>query len=492
MTLDATSQIVIAATGNDPRGTGSPSTSTCVAAACTATNGGLAGATGGSYGAAAATTTASIEGDCYYYAYYYCYPTSVAPLPYGIADDQASPGAAGGTCNGGTAGLGGGLLAIYADTITIQGTITANGAAGTTCAGGGSGGGVVLRADANLDFTGSISVAGGAGGSSGGGAGALGVVKLLYGNANTLTGSVVGTKFTSFMPPFDVSSTSHPDSTHWYNDDFTVFELSWSQPFTNTAGFYYNLNTTYAYVPTSANSLFLATEAQQYQPSALVAGTNYFHADTVGPFSTLGTVEHRFTVNINSTPPTIASSSHPSSTTWYANSSPYFSWTLPHASADVVNFYWVFDPYATTIPDQTASAIPMDLAMPQNSEQLLLPNEPNGIWYFHIITQDTMGYLTKAAASFRVQIGAMPGQGSVTGTITDATTSAPLTGVSVTLNRGAVAPVLTAATGLYSFPSDVFAQQYEVRASLAGYQDSVQTVTVTAGQTATASMTMSH
>ena len=490
VTVDATSQIVIASTGNDARGKGGAQTSSCNVGPCTATNGGAASATGGSYGAAGTTTVGS-QGYCYYSGYYYCTPTSIAPPAYAIADDEAAAGAAGGNCTGGVPGFGGGLLAIYADTITIQGTITANGQAGTGCAGGGSGGGVVLRADANLAFTGSISVAGGAGGSGSGGNGAVGVAKLLYGNANTLTGSVVGQKFASFMPPYDVSSSSHPDKTHWYNDNFTVFELAWSKPFTNSAGYYYNLNTTYGFVPAPANSLFLATEAELYQPSALVAGTNDFHVDTLGPFSTLGTVEHRFQVNINSTPPTIASSSHPVQTTWYANSSPYFTWTIPHATTDVVNFFWVFDPYATTIPDQTTNAIPMDLAMPQNSEQLLLPNQANGIWFFHLITQDTMGYLTKAAATFRVQIGTTPGQGSVAGSITDASNgNAPLAGVTVTLNRG-VQTVTSTASGTYAFPSTVYAQQYEVRASKTGYKDGVQMVTVTTGVTATANFAMS-
>src|SRR5262249_37163748 len=150
--IDMSSQIVIAAKGNDPRGKGfAGGYTTCNAGPCSA------GATlvggGGSYGT---TGSNAQQPSCCYCCG--CGDTCTiggAPLPYAIADDEAAAGAAGGDCSGGMAGLGGGLLAIYATgDITMQGTITANGQGGTGCAGGGSGGGVVLRASGNLTMTG--------------------------------------------------------------------------------------------------------------------------------------------------------------------------------------------------------------------------------------------------------------------------------------------------------------------------------------------------
>jgi CarboxypepD_reg-like domain len=497
-TLDASSQIVVAPTGNDPRGAGGPGSAngTCAVAGCVATA--HVGGGGGSYGLAG--TNSSVGSDCYstlYEEYVECTVSSGPGAPYAIADNEAAPGAAGGSCPGGTAGQGGGLLAIYCNNIQVVGTITANGqAASGLCAGGGSGGGVVLRATGDLTFTGSISVAGGAGAATGngypaGGSGGDGVVKLLYGNTDTLTGTVIGNaSFKSFMPPVDVGSATHPNPARWYNDNFPSFDLAWSQPFTNAAGFYYVLNGAYGFVPAPANAIFLGGEAYSYPPSALVAGTNYFHVDTVGPFANVGTVEARLPVNVNATPVTIASSSHPSSTTWYNNTSPYFTWTLPHAAADVSNFYWVFDPFTNTIPDTTANLIAMNVTTPQNSEQLLLPNQADGIWFFHVMAQDTMGYLTKQAAHFRVQIGSQPMQGSVSGSVTDATTHNPIAGVTVTLNRG-VQSTTTIANGTYAFPSTVFDQVYEARASMTGYADAVQMVTVTGTSTTTANFQMS-
>lgn len=486
VTLDASSQIVVAATGNDERGKGrNGQYVTCAATYCSTSV--SAGGSGGGYGAVGSSAT--VSSGCYYYSTYYtCSGGNPAGSAYAIADDEAAAGAPGGDCSPNTGAKGGGLLAIYADNIQVTGTITATGQSGTGCAGGGSGGAVILRATGDLSFTGTISASGGAGGSSGGGAGGNGVVKLLYGNTKTLTGTVVGAKFQSFMPPFDVVSTSHPDPARWYNDGFSSFELAWSKPFTNGAGYYYKLNTSYGFVPAPANALYLEGESSLYTPSALVSGANYFHVDTLGPFANLGTVEHRFKVLVNTATPTIASSSHPSTSTWEANVSPYFTWTVPHADADVTNFYWVFDAYPSTIPTKTANKIPMDLVTPQNSKQILLPNKPTGIWFLHVIAEDTMGYLTKAAASYRVQLGANPGQGSVSGFVKDNLNN-PLSGVTVSLNRG-LQTTTTSATGNFAFSSNVWAQTYEVTASKSGFKDAVANTTVTKDSTSTVNLTL--
>jgi hypothetical protein len=494
VTIDASSQIVVQATGSDARGKGANGQTGTCSYWCTysgytyyytssAVN---VGGAGGGYGASG--TTSSVVGYAGSSSCSSCSVTSAGGGAYAIADDEAAPGAAGGDCSGNAGGKGGGLLAIYADNIQIAGTITANGQAGTNCAGGGSGGAIILRATGDLTFSGTLSATGGAGGSSGGGAGGNGVVKLLYGNTKSLTGTVYGTKFQSFMPPFDVVSTSHPDPTRWYNDGFSSFELAWSKPFTNGAGYYYNLNTTYGTVPAPATSLYLAGESILYPPSGLVSGTNYFHVDTVGPFANVGTVEHRFKVLLNTATPTISSTSHPSGSTWYANVSPYFSWTVPHSDADVTNFYWVFDPYPSTIPTKTANKIPMDLITPQNSKQLLLPNQPVGIWFLHVIAEDTMGYLTKTAASYRVQLGPNPGQGSISGFVKDGSGNA-VSGATISLNRG-LQTTTTSATGNYAFPSSVWAQAYEVTASKSGFKDSVSNTTVTSGSTSTVNFTL--
>jgi hypothetical protein len=492
VTIDATSKIVITPTGDDPRGRGQDGTASV---SCNSTGYSYTvSASGAGYGGSGESKTScskfSGSTTCY------CTVSRTGGSVYGIADDEVAAGSAGGKCDTTAGGLGGGYLAIYANTIVIQGQVTAIGANGTSCAGGGSGGGVILRAN-SLTFSGSISTAGGTGGPSGG-KGGDGAVKFLYGNSSSIAGTVTGSKFSSFMPPYDVSSATHPRQDRWYNDGFNTVELAWSKPFTNGAGYYERLNTTYGFVPTPANADYVSGESFSFQPTALVTNsTNYFHVDTLGPFATLGTVESRYLVRVNGNPPVVSSSSHPSSSTWYSNGSPYLTWVLPTAAgtsspipdSHVAGFYWVWDHFLETIPTLNDNFIPMDVVTPQNSKQLLLPANANGIWFFHIIAKDTMGYLTKNGATFRVQIGIAPTTlGAVSGVVSNASTSAFVSGATVTLNRG-VFNGTTTATGTYSI-QNVVPGSYEIRVRNGGYQDATTNVTVTAGQTSTVNFTL--
>jgi hypothetical protein len=488
VTLDATSKIVIAPTGDDPRGRGQDGTASTYCSS-TGYNYTIA-ASGAGYGTSGETKSScsTYSGTCY------CSVSRTGGSVYAIADEELATGSAGGKCDTALGGKGGGYLAIYANTIVVQGQITALGAPGTSCAGGGSGGEVILRAN-SVTFTGSISTAGAAGGTSGG-KGGDGVVKLLYGNSNTLTGTVTGSKFSSFMPPYDVSSSTHPRQDRWYNDGFQTFDLAWSKPFTNTAGYYDKLNTTYGFVPAPATSDFLSLESTSYLPASLtVNSTNYFHTATMGPFANVGTVESRYVLKVNGSPPTISSSSHPSSTTWYSNGSPYLSWVLPSTGGspipddNVAGFYWVWDHFAETIPTAADNFIPMDPVTPQNSKQLLLPGNANGIWFFHLIAKDTMGYLTKTGASFRVQIGTAPASlGSVSGVISNANTSAFVSGATISLNRGVFTGTSTS-TGTFSI-QNVIPGSYEIRVRATGFTDSTSNVIVTGGQTSTVNFTL--
>ena len=489
--LDASSKIVITPMGDEARGRGADGRNATCGYSCTysgytyyyTSSSTLIGGGGGGFGVSGSTASTygyPGSGSCAS-----CTVSSAGGAVYAIADDELAMGSSGGACNGAAGGKGGGYFAIFADSITLQGQVTANGQNATGCAGGGSGGEVLLRATNDLQFTGSISVAGGlGGGASGAGNGGNGVVKLLYGNTKSTTGSIIGAQFASFMPPNDLASATHPRPDLWYNDGYTSLDIAWSKPFTASAGYYRKQNVTYGFVPNSSNANYQSGEAISYLPADLTVGTNYFHLSTLGPFATMGIVESRYIVNVNSTPPAISSSSHGTQTTWYANDSPYLTWTLPKADNNTTNFYWAFDRFLETLPGTADNKIPMDLVTPQNSKQILLPGKANGIWFFHLISQDTMGYLTKQAALFRVQIGTDPGKGSVSGTVTDGKTNAFLQNVQISLNRG-VHTAATNASGAYALSNSVYAQSYEVRARLTGYTDGIQNVTVTAAQTST-------
>ncbi len=196
-------------------------------------------------------------------------------------------------------------------------------------------------------------------------------------------------------------------------------------------------------VPSPATGTFLAAETVNIPRSSFAAGSNYFHLVSVDATSTVGAVQTSFQVVLNTTPPTLSSSSHPSQTSWVNNPAPFFAWTLPVADASLKGVHYVLDQYANTVPTTA------DTFLPITQKQLLMSNVANGIWVFHVVSRDTRDVLTTQGAHYAVRIGTDPGTGTVSGQVVDGA-SQPVSGATVTVNRGLFTQTTTS-TGNYSF-----------------------------------------
>jgi hypothetical protein len=348
--------------------------------------------------------------------------------------------------------------------------------------GGGSGGGVLVAAD-DVEISGSISVAGGSGGAGTwvGGVGAKGRIKILRGASRTGSGTLTGVVTEGLLPPLDVGSTTHPDRDLVYNDDFPNLAFSFSKSFPGRQGYYWLVNTSPSTVPNPGNATFLAAESVTVPQAAVVSGTNYFHISSVDPSSAVGTVEASFSIKINTSAPTVTSSSHPSQTAWSSNADAFFSWTFPVSDPSTKGAFYVFDRYGDTVPTTA------DTFLPVTQKQLLRSGIAPGIWVLHVVAQDQRGYLTKKAGHYKVQIGSDPGSGGILGRVQDAGSN-NVSGASVTVNRGLFNQT-TNATGNYNFGT-IPAGTWEVRVSKPPLAPVTKMVTVTPTQSTTQDFTL--
>ncbi len=476
ISIDATSSITAPPKGDDPTGKGHASgKKSCKNPTCPKSIGSTLNATAGGYGTAAPALSKTLY-NCY--PHRYCTVSNAGGKASGAYVTGIHMGSRGGSCT--TANGGGMIDLIGTQTLKVYGILNADG--GTTADGGGgdcaggSGGGIRLVSE-DLTVNGVVSVAGGLGSANGG----LGRVKLLYGSKKSInTANITGALEQSLIPPMDLRSSTHPDQTRWYNDDFKTFNVSWTRPYSNNAAYFYDLTTA---LPTSQSqvpdtqSTWLTTESVSIDAAHLKVGANYYNVVPVGVGATVGTLQSAFKLQINSTPPTITSSSHADQSQWYGLPTAFFSWANPKSDDNYRYYYIVFDRYADTIPTKSDTKLPVG-TMTTNK-----PNLPqSSIWYFHVIAEDTMGYLTKTARHYRVQIGPDPGMGGLSGTIKDKASNTPLSGVTVTLNRGYKTST-SATNGSYFFSNNVpaISNGYEVRATKAGYKPFTQQVAVTQG-----------
>jgi hypothetical protein len=344
---------------------------------------------------------------------------------------------------------------IAADQVTISGAISASPGGGGTA--GGAGGG-------------------------GGGTGGTGRVKILSGSMRNVTGTVTGTASNGLLPPLTITSSTHPDPTLVYNNDFPVIALSWNQAFPSRQGYYERVDQSAVNVPTPATGMFVGTEILSLLPPAVSTGSNYFHIVPIDAASNVGTIESDFRIQINTTPPSLSSSSHPGQTTWSTNNNVFYSWTFPVADVNLKGAYYVLDHYGSTVPTFT------DTFLPVTQKQLLRSGLADGVWAFHVVSVDTRGYLTKLGGHYQVRIGADPGSGAVLGHVIDQN-SANVSGATVTVNRSLFGDQTTNTMGNYNF-GGIPAGMWELTASAPGLKPSTQTVAVTAAGSTTANFTL--
>ncbi|MGI5864244.1 MAG: carboxypeptidase regulatory-like domain-containing protein, partial [Myxococcales bacterium] len=478
ITVDSTSSIEAPAVGDDPSGRGQDGGSrSCQNPSCTYSTSGTVSGAGGGYGTSGSGDSQSLY-NCYssYYGSLYCSISSQGGSANGAYVADLHVGSRGGSCSQPN---GGGMIDLIAsDAIAIAGNVLANGGSGSdggggSCAGG-SGGGIRLVAD-DLTVTGLLSANGGSP------RGGQGRIKLLYGARQNVAATMNGVVETSRIPPLDLRSSTHPDQARVYNDGFDTFNVAWTRPFDDVAAYYYDLTSalpsSQSQVP-DAQSSYEQGETVSFTKSQIPTGTTYFNVISVGPMASFGTLESAFRVRVNATPPTISSSSHPSSSQWYAQPTAIFSWTDPIAADNFRGYYYRFDRYADTIPTKSDSFLPV------TTKQLMQASLPPGsIWFLHLVSEDTAGYLTRTAQHFKIQVGPEPGMGGISGNIREQGSTPPkmLDGVEVTLNRG-LQSTTSATGGQYFFSNTVYAGSYELRATKSGYEPFVTQVSVTAGQ----------
>jgi Carboxypeptidase regulatory-like domain len=428
-----------------------------------------------------------------------------------------SPGGAGGTefAPAGAGGKGGGVVRLIANSITIDttGKILADGATGgsvtasSACGGGGgSGGGILLAAD-SITSTGILSVAGGTGGTStsgnAGNPGSPGRIKILHGS--TVMVDTSGSKLTpgafdpavgtatdkALIPPLTITSSTHPNQTLFYNDGAPSLGLTWEHPFGSAMGFYQLLNTTAPASlstsnlpqPSNAGNLVRA-DLISLDPRNLSSGAtpNFFHIVSVNSTAVVGQVDSHYTINVNSTPPNVTSSSHPNQQSFVNIHDVFWSWTMPGpASADnnYTGVYYIVDQFGDTIPTTAGTFVPI------GTKQIIKNLPTDGVFAIHMVSSDTMGYLTKTAKHYAVRIG-MPTTlaGSISGTVFNNMSQA-VSGATITVNRGILdlggstpTPIMSDTQGKFGI-SMLPSGTWEVEATAPGFKTGTAMATIT-------------
>lgn len=386
-------------------------------------------------------------------------------------------------------GNGGGTVELYAsESITLLGTVDVSGDAGSPGpdgepdigAGGGAGGTAVIVGP-EVVINGYVRAFGGSGSYgedyitgdcadtvSTGGAGGDGWIKVAHGasysaDSDAFDGGVV---VTSFMPPLSISSPTHPDLSLHYNDTLGPIELVWAPPVGETESWFWRLTQDSNGAVDAGNGVYTSTPSITLDPADITApGTWYVHIVSVSSGAQIGTIRSSAAIHVNATPPTLSSQSHPNQNVWYedpAKEVVAMSWSSP-TNVDPASFagYWYrLDHSAVAEPGKAVDG----WTFTTNSQVIVTedaagtPTGP-GTWYFHIVSEDTLGNLTTTASTWRIQLGVEPSTTSFYGYVEDSAGD-PVVGATMTLQPYDL-KVMTVDAGYFLIP-DMYEGTYSI------------------------------
>jgi uncharacterized delta-60 repeat protein len=108
--------------------------------------------------------------------------------------------------------------------------------------------------------------------------------------------------------------------------------------------------------------------------------------------------------------PNIVSPTHPNQNIWYQNDSLVLNWNHPTETSSVTGFFYMLNHDTTYFADQSSYWIGQDsltlTAIPSMDTSKI--RIPDGIWYVHISSQDTVGHLSSQSCSYRFMIDKTP------------------------------------------------------------------------------------
>jgi hypothetical protein len=303
------------------------------------------------------------------------------------------------------------------------------------------------------------------------------------------------------IPPLVITSSTHPNQAIFYNDGAPNLGLTWVHPFGSAMGFYQVLNTTAPASlstsnlpqPSNAGNLVRA-DLISLDPKNLASGSspNFFHIVSVNSTAVVGQTDSHYSIKVNSTPPSLSSSSHMNQQQFVNTHDVFWSWAMSGAASADANFtgvFYVVDQFGDTIPTTAGTFVPI-------STKQIIKNLPNdGVYAIHMVSVDTMGYLTKQASHYAVRIGMTPTMtGTIQGTIFD-NKNAPVSGASMAINHGILdlggspTVVTTDSMGKFGF-SNIPPGTWEVEATATGFQTGTTMTTVTGGNASVVTITL--
>ena len=194
----------------------------------------------------------------------------------------------------------------------------------------------------------------------------------------------------------EVASPSHP-SGEWVSSSRARFELTPPEDLSGIVGFYYVLDRDRQTLPGPERGTF--TAERSIEVSGLADGIWTLHVACRDAAGNVGQQAAHCSVRIDTQalPPALHSPSHPANDEWSRQSTVEMAWEAPEDLSGVVSYFYLVDQEPDSVP--TASS-----GTRTTENRLVMPPRADGVWFFHIVTQDRAGNVGRQAAHYKLRI----------------------------------------------------------------------------------------
>ncbi|HID10361.1 MAG TPA: hypothetical protein EYP17_03555, partial [Candidatus Latescibacteria bacterium] len=190
-----------------------------------------------------------------------------------------------------------------------------------------------------------------------------------------------------------ISSPTHPWPHKWYASPDVKF--IWEPKVGGIIGYYILLDRKLSSLTPETAQDYVIRNSKEYR--GLDDGTWFFHI--MGEYNTGElTPVHTFQVNIYTTPG-LTSRTHPDQDLWYQEEDVSISWSVEDPSSARCCYY-ILDRTSDTVPTKSTGT-----KVTGNVFSLSVPSD--GEWYVHLVWEDELGNLSKAA-HYRIRVDTTP------------------------------------------------------------------------------------
>jgi predicted RNase H-like HicB family nuclease len=200
----------------------------------------------------------------------------------------------------------------------------------------------------------------------------------------------------TWAAPPELNSPTHPAGT-WVAANRAVVELTPPEDLSGTVGYYWVLDKDRLTVPGPDRGTYTSERSLEF--NGLSDGLWMLHVVSKDAAGNVGVeaAHYALRVDTEARPPLLQSTTHPQQDEWSRQRNVEIVWDPPEDLSGIAQYYWLLDQEPDSVPTPHSG-----IRSTETRARVEVPED--GVWWFHITSQDRAGNVGRTAAHYKLKI----------------------------------------------------------------------------------------